>query len=161
MIHDLGASRKATELATLSNQVSLVIGPTEVADVMIGKVVTLSAHHSFDDAAKLMNDRYFRHCVVVDNNGQAIGVISDRDILRTLARNPNSRSKSLEQFMTRNPVTVKRNTPIIDAVGKILSKRINCLPVVDDDGMVCGIVTSTDLLKSYQKVLKLIHHQAR
>ena len=143
------------------NEMSLVIGPTEVADVMIGKVVTLSPHHSFNDVANLMNDRYFRHCVVVDQGGVVIGVISDRDILRALARNPNSRSKSLDQIMTKQPVTVKRNTAIIDAVGKMLAKRINCLPVIDDDGKVCGIVTSTDLLKSYQQLLELMHKQAR
>jgi len=143
------------------NEMSLVIGPTEVADVMIGKVVTLSPHHSFNDVANLMNDRYFRHCVVVDQGGVVIGVISDRDILRALARNPNSRSKSLDQIMTKQPVTVKRNTAIIDAVGKMLAKRINCLPVIDDDGKVCGIVTSTDLLKSYQQLLELVQKQAR
>jgi len=33
-------------------------------------------------------------------------------------------------------------------VGKMLAKRLNCLPVIDDDGRLCGIATSTDLLKS-------------
>jgi CBS domain-containing protein len=138
-------------------EASMIIGPTEVADVMTGKVVTLSPHHSFSEAANLMNDRYFRHCVVIDSRGCVVGVISDRDILRALARNPNARSKSLEQVMTRNPVTVRRNTPIAEAVGKIISKRINCLPVVESDGTVCGIVTSTDLLKSYQQLLEMMH----
>jgi acetoin utilization protein AcuB len=141
-------------------EISLVIGPTEVADVMTGKVVTLSPHHTFDNAANLMSDRHFRHCVVVDSQRRAVGVISDRDIFRALARNPNSRAKSLDQIMTRNPITVRRNTPIIDAVSKLISKRINCLPVVDEDGTVCGIVTSTDLLKSYQQLLELVRKQA-
>lgn len=159
MIQNL-SDKMAQDVVTL-HELSLVIGPTEVADVMTGKVVTLSPHHTFNDAANLMNDRYFRHCVVVDSQRKIVGVISDRDILRALARNPNSRSKSLEQIMTPNPVTVKRNTPIVEAVSKILSKRINCLPVVEDDGTICGIVTSTDLLKSYQQVLGLVQKQAR
>ena len=138
-------------------EASAIIAPTEVADIMTGKVVTLSPHHSFSQAANLMNDRYFRHCVVVDAQGHIVGVISDRDILRALARNPNSRSKSVEQIMTHNPVTVRRDTPIADAVSKILSKRINCLPVVEANGHVCGIVTSTDLLKSYQQLLDMMH----
>ena len=142
---------------TTAPQASTIIAPTEVADVMTGKVVTLSPHHSFSEAANLMNDRYFRHCVVVDAHGQIVGVISDRDILRVLARNPNARSKSLDQIMTHNPVTVRRHTPIADDVSKILSKRINCLPVVDEDGSVCGIVTSTDLIKSYQRLLEMMH----
>lgn len=144
-----------------TGELSLVIGPTEVADVMVGKVATLSAHHGFDEAVRLMNDRHFRHCVVVDMQGKLCGVISDRDILRSMARSPNSRSKSLDQIMTRNPVTVRRNTSILDAVSKMLSKRINCLPVVEADGTVCGIVTSTDLLKSYQQLLEMMHKQAR
>lgn len=152
-------SEKRSHDEARSNEISLVIGPAEVADVMTGKVVTLSPHHSFSEVANLMNDRYFRHCVVVDNYSKIVGVISDRDILRALARNPNSRSKSLDQIMTRNPITVKRNTPIIDAVSKMLSKRINCLPVVEEDGTVCGIVTSTDLLKSYQQLLELVRKQ--
>jgi acetoin utilization protein AcuB len=142
-------------------ELSLVIGPTEVADVMIAKVVTLSSHHNFDEAVRLMNDRHFRHCVVVDMQGKLCGVISDRDILRSMARSPNSHSKSLDQIMTRSPITVRRNTSILDAVSKILSKRINCLPVVEEDGTVCGIVTSTDLLKSYQQLLEMVHKQAR
>jgi CBS-domain-containing membrane protein len=159
MIQNL--SGKTAQDTGKAHELSLIIGPTEVADVMTGKVVTLSAHHSFNDAVNLMNDRYFRHCVVVDGQRKPIGVISDRDILRALARNPNSRSKSLDQIMTVNPITVKRNTPIIDAVSKILFKRINCLPVVEDDGTVCGIVTSTDLLRSYQQLLTLVQKQAR
>jgi CBS domain-containing protein len=155
MIH--GINRKGDDQPVNTTEPTMIIGPTEVADVMTSKVVTLSPHHSFTDAANLMSDRYFRHCVVVDAHGQLVGVISDRDILRALARNPNSRSKSLEQIMTQNPVTVRRNTPIADAVGKILSRRINCLPVVDEDGSVCGIVTSTDLLKSYQQLLDMMH----
>jgi CBS-domain-containing membrane protein len=36
----------------------------------------------------------------------------------------------------------------------MVAKRINCLPVLDDEGKVCGILTSTDLLKAYQKLLE-------
>jgi len=152
-------SRKSSQDSP-PRELSLVIGPTEVADVMIAKVATLSTHHGFDDAVRLMKDRHFRHCIVVDMQGKLCGVISDRDILRAMARNGHSRSKSLDQIMTRNPVTVKRHTSILDAVSKIISKKINCLPVVEDDGTVCGIVTSTDLLKSYQQVLEMVHKQA-
>ena len=154
-------SQKTSHDNGISHEISLVIGPTEVADVMTGKVVTLSPHHSFSDAVNLMNDRHFRHCVVVDGSRKVVGVISDRDIYRTLARNPNAPTKSLDQFMSRNTITVKRRTPIIDAVSKLVSKRINCLPVVEDDDTVCGIVTSTDLLKSYQQLLELVQKQAR
>ena len=101
-----------------------------------------------------MTDRHFRHIVVIDTGGHIVGVISDRDILRTLARTTNWQTKDVSQIMTREPFTVKRETPVSAAVAKIVAKRINCLPVLDDEGKVCGIVTSTDLLKAYQKLLE-------
>src|SRR5262245_64894545 len=125
-----------------------------VGDVMTRKTVTLSPHHGFAEAVSLMADRHFRHIVVVDTGGKILGVISDRDILRTLARTTNWQTKDVSQIMTRDPFTVKRETPLSVAVAKIVAKRINCLPVLDDEGKVCGIVTSTDLLKAYQKVLE-------
>jgi CBS domain-containing protein len=125
-----------------------------VADVMTRKTVTLSPHHRFAEAVSLMADRHFRHVVVVGTGGQILGVISDRDILRTLARTSNWQTKDVSQIMTRDPVTVKRETPLSVAVAKMVAKRINCLPVLDDEGKVCGILTSTDLLKAYQKLLE-------
>ena len=153
-------NRSPSEAELTPGGLNLVIGPTEVADVMTGKVVTLSPQHTFDDAVKLMNNRFFRHCVVVDTNGKIAGVISDRDILRALAKPTGRHARSLDQIMTRAPYTVQRHTPIRDAVSKMLANRINCLPVVTDNGTVCGIVTSTDLLKSYQQLLQLIQKQA-
>ncbi len=129
-----------------------------VADVMTRKTVTLSPHHGFAEAVSLMADRHFRHIVVVDTGGKILGVISDRDILRTLARTANWQAKDVSQIMTRDPFTVKRETPLVVAVAKIVSKRINCLPVLDDDGKVCGILTSTDLLKAYQKLLESLEN---
>ena len=129
-----------------------------VADVMTRKTVTLSPHHGFAEAVSLMADRHFRHIVVVDTGGKILGVISDRDILRTLARTANWQTKDVSQIMTRDPFTVKRETPLVVAVAKIVSKRINCLPVLDDDGKVCGILTSTDLLKAYQKLLESLEN---
>lgn len=129
-----------------------------VADVMTHKTVTLSPHHGFAEAVSLMADRHFRHIVVADTGGQILGVISDRDILRTLARTSNWQVKDVGQIMTRDPITVKPKTPLSVAVAKIVAKRINCLPVLDDEGKVCGILTSTDLLKSYQKLLESLEN---
>ena len=46
------------------------------------------------------------------------------------------------------------DTEISVAVGKMLSKRINCLPVIDDANNLCGIITSTDFLKTLRSVQK-------
>ena len=124
-----------------------------VADVMTNDVVSLSPRHNFADAVNLIANRHFHHFVVVEDE-RIVGVVSDRDILRGLARTDNWQRKEVGQFMTVEPTTVKPTTDLTTAISKMLAKRINCLPVVDPDGKVCGILTSTDLLKSYHAVLE-------
>jgi CBS-domain-containing membrane protein len=63
--------------------------------------------------------------------------------------------------MSHNVISVKPDTEISRAVGKMLSKRINCLPVIDDDNNVCGIITSTDLLKTYRSMQESLEKQAK
>jgi CBS domain-containing protein len=62
--------------------------------------------------------------------------------------------------MTGEPLTVSPEMPISVAIKSMLAMRINCLPVVGADGKVCGILTSTDLLKSYEKIQELVESVA-
>jgi predicted transcriptional regulator len=135
--------------------------PTQVDEVMTRTVMTLQRNDSFGAAVNLMATQHVRHSIVVDEEGRILGVISDRDVLRALARTPDWQSKSVNEIMTPHPVVVRKDTPITEAVGELLLKRINCLPVVLDNGTVCGILTSTDLLKSYQQVLESARYEER
>jgi CBS-domain-containing membrane protein len=58
-------------------------------------------------------------------------------------------------------ISVKPDTEISRAVGEMLSKRINCLPVVDDNNNVCGIITSTDLLKTYRSMQESLEKRTK
>ena len=126
--------------------------PETVGDVMTRQVITMSPHDSFSDAITLMAKHSFRHFLVVDAANNLVGVVSDRDILRMLARTANLQGTSVSQFMSRDVITVKPETRLSHAVGKMLSKRINCLPVLDDTKNLCGIITSTDFLKTYRSM---------
>ncbi len=126
--------------------------PTTVADIMTRKILILSPHHTFGEAVQLMANCTFRHFPVVEADGRLAGVFSDRDILRALGRTHNWQAKAVSAVMTHNVVTVKPQTPLSAAVSEILFHRVNCLPVLDDEGKVCGILTSTDLLTAYRKI---------
>jgi len=126
--------------------------PTSVGDIMTNSVITLSPYHTFQEAVGLMANRPFRHFLVVEADGKLAGVISDRDLLRVLTRSPDRSKTNVGEVMTRETVTVRPKTSLSTAVGEMLQHRINCLPVVDERGKVCGIVTSTDLLDAFQKL---------
>jgi CBS domain-containing protein len=123
-----------------------------VADIMTTTLVTLSPHHTFAEAVQLMSNSRFRHFVVLHADGRLAGVFSDRDVLRALGRTPGWQAEAVSGVMSRYVITVKPQTPLSVAVTEMLTRRINCLPVVGEDGKVCGIITSTDLLRNYQKI---------
>jgi len=52
------------------------------------------------------------------------------------------------------PITVTQETLLSTAVATMIAKKINCLPVVDDTGTLCGIVTSTDVMKFSQNLFE-------
>ena len=54
--------------------------------------------------------------------------------------------KSVAEVMTREPITVKAETPLREAIKIIAEKRISGLPVVDDAGHLIGIISETDLM---------------
>lgn len=125
---------------------------TCVAEIMSTSLVTLSAHHTFGEAVQLMTDSPFRHFLVVHADGRLAGVFSDRDVLRALGRTPNWQAKNVSGVMTHKVFTVTPETLLSVAAAEMLSRRISCLPVIGKDGKVCGIITSTDLLRKYQKL---------
>jgi CBS domain-containing protein len=88
-------------------------------------------------------------------------VISDRDVLRALSRTPDWRKKSVAEIMTKDSITTTVDCAISTAVRLMLEMRINCLPVLGADGRVVGILTSTDLLKAYEKLQEQVEQHAR
>ena len=136
-------------ISSLGKLKELPATPTSVGEVMTTDVVTLSPRHTFQEAIGLMSNRLFRHFLVVEDNLRLVGVVSDRDLLRILSRTSAWQKTTVGEVMTMDAITVRPETPLSVAVMKMLKHRINCLPVVDGEKKMCGIVTSTDLLKIY------------
>jgi CBS domain-containing protein len=128
---------------------------------MTREVVTLSPQHFFPQALALLARYHFRHLLVVDTNNRLAGIVLDRDLLRYMTREPHPDTATMSEVMRVNPVTVRPDTPLSTAVAEILTRRINCLPVVDEEQRVCGILTATDLLRAFQRVQKWIEQTTK
>jgi CBS domain-containing protein len=55
-------------------------------------------------------------------------------------------NQTIAEVMTRNPITVTRETSLTEAIKLIAEKRISGLPVVDDQGKLVGVISQTDLM---------------
>ena len=145
---------KQTSAITKAPTVGNVVleAPVQVADVMTTDALSMLPDQSFAEVVGMMANRSFRHMLVVDEDERLHGVISDRDVLRELSRTPDWSKKCVAEIMTRDSITTTPDSAISTAVRLMLEARINCLPVIGADGRVAGILTSTDLLKAYEKL---------
>jgi CBS domain-containing protein len=121
-----------------------------VGDLMVTAVVTVRADEAIREAHADMVLGAFRHLPVLDERGRLVGILSDRDILRTLQRN---RATTIAEVMTRDPITVRAEQHASLAARILIDRKIGALPVVNDDGALIGILTQTDFLDVARRAL--------
>ena len=97
--------------------------PTRVDEVMTREVVTLSPDQSFQEAITLVARHRFRHLLVVSTDQRLAGVISDRDLLRFMVRNPHRDLSVVADVMKNDPVTVRPETLLSVAIAAMLTRR--------------------------------------
>jgi len=91
---------------------------------------------------------------VEDDQGQLVGLLSHRALLRMVAQGPRQGSEptAVRELMTADPVTISSASSTLEAVELMRSKNVGCLPVVDD-GRLVGIITETDFLAVAARLL--------
>ena len=99
--------------------------------------------------------------VVVSADGRTIdGIVSERDIVRAMAADPDAgttggvRPRSVASLMTAAVVTVEMDTNLDEAMETMTSSRFRHLPVVDDDGLIAGLVSIGDVVKAKLSALE-------
>jgi CBS domain-containing protein len=131
-----------------SDMHSLFESRLEVRHLMTRRLTTVSPDTSADDVKRLMKEKHLGHLLVCDDNGQLLGIISDRDLLR-------AGGGTAEGIMTRDLVTVQLDAQINPAITLLIQHRISCLPVLDGDRL-CGVLTTAELLTALQGTLQML-----
>jgi CBS domain-containing protein len=115
-----------------------------VQDIMTKNPITLAANTPIVEAARAMRDNDIG-VVVVENNGQLLGLVTDRDIvIRAIAENRNLSNTTLESICSKDVTSVSPDQSDTDAVQLMRQKSIRRLPVVQN-GKVVGILSLGDL----------------
>ena len=123
-----------------------------VEDFMTREVLTLMPETTAGDALALCREKRVRHLPVVED-GQLIGVVSDRDLRSaTPALGDPARATALKEVrvsgvMAREVLTAHPEDPIEEAANTMRERRIGCLPVVEN-GELAGIITSSDVMEA-------------
>jgi CBS domain-containing membrane protein len=130
--------------------------PNTVSELMTRDVVSLAEDDNLLNLLSTLQALRFRHLPVTSSN-RLVGLVTERDLLAvsTSSLLPHRASSdhllqqrfSVRDIMVRNVVTVAPETSIRDAAELLLKHRFGCLPVVDDENELVGIVTSSDLIR--------------
>jgi len=123
-----------------------------VGEIMNRKVKVIDLNATVKEAAEIMNRHRIGSLIVMENS-ELKGIITERDLLKTLAGGKEPDTVSVKDIMTKDVIVISPNTDIEDAAEIMTRHKIKKLPVVSK-GILVGIVTASDLIAFEDKLLK-------
>lgn len=116
-----------------------------VRDIMQKNVISIEYDKTVYDAACILKEKEISFLVIIKDE-KPIGVISERDIVQKLAAEDRKASSiNIEDVMSKKFKWVTPETPIEDAVQKMLNNNIRRLIILDNDERLAGVITQTNL----------------
>jgi len=127
-----------------------------ISKFMVTKLITFQANAELTEVVNTLIDKNISGAPVLNDNGELIGVIDDKDCLHTFVdsvyHNVPIRKKQVKSYMTDVYKTININMDIIDAANEFLKSNYKRLLVVDDNGKLKGQITRGDMLKAMKEV---------
>ena len=119
----------------------------KVSQFMATDLFTVRPDDIVDFAATLMDWRRVRHIPVEGDDGELIGLVSHRALLRLVAEGKlgGEHKVTVREIMTGDPVTIDSDTTTVDAIRLMRTSKVACLPVVEN-GKLLGLITEHDLI---------------
>ncbi len=125
-------------------QAELVKRVKREESLIIRDLFIVTPDTSIAEAIKIMNERKIAGLPVVEGK-KLVGILTSRDV-----RFFRDDKKLVKDIMTRNVVTAKENISLEDALGIMADKKIEKLPLIDDQGNLVGLITAKDIIKRQQ-----------
>ena len=129
--------------------------PRIVADIMTRKLATAYEEENLVQILAAMERLHFRHLPVIDD-GKLVGLVTHRDLLRLSASSMDpvagvrdataQGSIFIRDVMQTEVTTVAADTPLAEAARLMRDTKLGCLPVVDAESKLVGMVTASDFL---------------
>ena len=137
-----------------------------VKELMTSKVFTVEPNDLIDRVFFLVHYEKVRHLPVIEK-GKLVGIVSDRDLYKTLGPKSNSSSiemgkntnelhvtpKKVQNIMRRGVLTVTPDTLASEAAAIMADNKIGALPVLENDKLA-GILSAVDILRVFSKIEK-------
>lgn len=141
----------------------------KVSEVMTIDAVAVKEDADIDEAVRLLSAHRVGGLPVVDNEKRVIGVITEADILSVMGMKRghtfkdivahllgepvpgNKAGNTVRQVMSSPAITTTPDALILEVAGILEERRIKRLPVVDDKGVLAGIISRADIVRAVAK----------
>jgi acetoin utilization protein AcuB len=134
----------------------------KLSEIMQTRVVTVDMDSSLWEVKMIFDNTKFHHLLVTENK-RLIGIVSDRDYLKAASPNLGTAAETQKDtatlnkrahlIMTRKLHTLTKDNTITDAVALFNNQNISCIPIVDADKKVEGIISWRDIMSLMYKKL--------
>ncbi|MCC5826576.1 CBS domain-containing protein [Alkalimonas sp.] len=131
-----------------------------ITQLMSRNPVSVSPDDTLAVVKEIFDQVKFHHLLVVDNK-QLMGVISDRDLFKALSPNLGTAAettkdlatlkKRVHQVMHRQPISLSVGADVMDAVRLFNREGVSCIPVVDSFNRPLGILSWRDIMQALEK----------
>ena len=126
------------------------------------KVITLSTDKTVLDVARLMREKNIGNVIIVNDENQPVGIITDRDItIKIVADEISPNQMLVSDVMSSDLLVLKEYQTIQEALDMMSAKGVRRAPVVNESNNLTGIVSSDDLallvadeIESYGKLIR-------
>jgi CBS domain-containing protein len=130
--------------------------PLTAKDVMRQNPRSIHRSATMADAAEFLTSARVGAAPVIDDAGRPLGVISRTDIVRQLRTDgmlrPNFASQTVHAIMSPRVYFVLPSTPIKSVISKMLRRKVQRLFVIDQHGVLVGVVSAIDVLRGLHKL---------
>lgn len=125
-------------------------------------ILTVKPSQTLNDVVKILNEHKIGAVIVTSADQAVLGIISERDIVRALAKNdsPNILNETVAQHMTHKVMTCKQATPISQVMEIMTAGKFRHVPVVEQDRLI-GIISIGDVVKKRLADIEAEHDALR
>ncbi|MFN0264026.1 CBS domain-containing protein [Tepidamorphus sp. 3E244] len=110
-------------------------------------VVTVSPEETLLDVTKLLDKHKIGAVLATDSNGKLAGIISERDVVRAVARGgPEALGEAVGTHMTKKVVTCKKEDRVNSVMMQMTEGKFRHVPVIDG-GKIAGIISIGDVVR--------------
>ncbi|CAE6930453.1 containing cAMP-binding and CBS domains [Vibrio sp. B1FLJ16] len=120
-----------------------------VGEIASENIAIVDVNDSIRSVAQNMCGKQRSSCAVVMRNGEIAGMVTDRDMTKSVVAKEIDTNRPISEVMNTSPVLVQSDDKVMQAISLMLQYNVRCLPVLKN-GQVTGLLTTTHLVHNHK-----------